>query len=355
MSNIKYIYLKKIHKVPSNITNYYNLIETIKNTNKQLKNIYLFAIINPEKPDILTEINSDVTFQQLKIVYQQQGLPSIKLLVTETQNYQEILKDCQDFLNQSIVTTEKKYQDVSTFFQPSNQDQWQQFSPLLGNIGTQAQVQKIDKAQNTNEMDFRNNQQLKELIDEIIDQKLKKQFLIDQKPKELGLITNNNNQIDPSDYRFRLTMKSLVYIAIPNNNLNVKLILKNNGKKKWYNPYIINKEINFLQKFIDLSPDQSIEINISIPFIPQHFNENQKHFYSFKINVENEQRQQFEVNGQIPILVQAPIDIQQSQQEQKISKLLDIFPQKGKNYITKFVQENDQDKSVDQLIEELLQ
>ncbi|CAD8099725.1 unnamed protein product [Paramecium primaurelia] len=194
-------------------------------------------------------------------------------------------------------------------------------------------------------MDFRNNKQLKELIDEIIDQKL----------KDLGLITNNNNQIDPFDYKFKLTMKNLVYIASSNNNLNIQLSLKNNGKKKWYNPYIINKEINLLQKFKDLSPGQSIQVNISIPFIPQHFNENKKHLYSFKINVENEQRQQFEVDGQIPILVQAPIDIQQSTQEQKISKLLDVFPQKGKNYITKFVQENDKDKSVDQLIEELLQ
>lgn len=34
MFNIKYVYLKKIHKVPPSVTNFYNLIDTIKNTYK---------------------------------------------------------------------------------------------------------------------------------------------------------------------------------------------------------------------------------------------------------------------------------------------------------------------------------
>ncbi|CAD8208786.1 unnamed protein product [Paramecium octaurelia] len=344
MSNIKYIYLKKIHKVPPLVNNYYLLIETIKNTYPQLKDIYLFAIINSQNGEVVQEINSDVTFQSLKLVCQQQGLSSIKLLVTENQNYQEVLKDSWNLLNQSTVATEKKSQDASTNFQPSNQDQCQQSAPQLGNIGTQAKAQQIDNSSNTNAFDFRNNQQLKELIDEIIDQKL----------RELGLLKNNDDQIDPSDYKFSLTKKNHRYQAIINQDLKVALCFKNNGNKKWFNPYITNTGINLHQKFKDLAPGECTQVDVSIPYIAQHFYGNPQYAYRFKIYAENEKGQICEVYGEIPFLVMAPENIKLSPEEQKIQKLKSIFPQIGEQQIVKFVQEQSQAKPIDQLIEELL-
>ncbi|CAK62690.1 unnamed protein product (macronuclear) [Paramecium tetraurelia] len=345
MSNIKYIYLKKIHKVPFTVNSYYSLVETIKMTYKQLKDIYLFAIINSQNGEAVWEINSDVTFQSLKSTSQQQGLSSIKILVTENQNYQEVLKDSWNLLNQSTVATEKKSQDASTYFQPSNQDQCQQSAPQLGNIGTQAKAQQIDNASNTNTIDYRNNQQLKELIDEIIDQKL----------KELGLIKSNDDKIDPSDYKFSLTKKNTKYTANIDSDLKVSLCFNNNGNKKWFNPYLTNTGIRLHQKFSDLAPGEYTQVIVSIPYIPNHFQGNPQYTYRFKIYAENEKGQLCEVYGEIPIIVKAPENIQLSPEEQKISKLQSIFPQIGKQQIVKFVQQQNQDKPIDQLIEEFLQ
>ncbi|CAD8098127.1 unnamed protein product [Paramecium primaurelia] len=343
MSNIKFIYLKKIHKVPSNVTHYYDLIETIKNTYKQLNQIHLFAIINPQNPEAVTEINSDVTFLQLKLFYHQQGWPSIKLLVTETQNYQEILKDSWNLLNQSIIITDKKNQDASTFIQPNQQDQCQQFKPLLGNIGTQAKVQQIDNAQNTNKIDYKNNEQLKQLIDEIIDQKL----------TELGLLIKEE-KIDPNNYKFQLTTKIPKFTSIKNKNLNLCLQLKNTGNKNWINPYITNKGLNVTQRFKDLVPGSIASIKISIPYIAQHFINNDQFCYIFEIYVENENGQLCLVNGQIPVRVKAPSKNPLTPQEEKIQKLLELFPQKGEQYIIKYVEQKGKHKTAEQLIEEIL-
>ncbi|CAD8191765.1 unnamed protein product [Paramecium octaurelia] len=344
MSNIKYIYLKKIHKVPTSITNYYNLVDTIRNTYKQLQDIYLFAIINPQNPEALTEINSDVTFQQLKLIYHQLGWPSIKLLVTENKNYEEALKDSWNLLNQSIVMTEKKNQDASTLTQPSKQDQGQQMVPFFDNMGTQVKVQQIDNGQNTNKFDFQNNEQLQQLIDEIIDQKL----------KELGLL-KDEDKFNPNDYKFQIFTKIPIFTAIPQKKINVDLKLKNTGTKNWINPHIINKELNINQKFKDLAPGSVFSVKIQIPYMVQHFINNAQYNYIFEICVQNEKGVQYTINGQIPIRVKAPAKNQLSPQEEKIFKLLELFPQKGDEYIVKFVAEHGKYKNADQLIDELLQ
>ncbi|CAK64419.1 unnamed protein product (macronuclear) [Paramecium tetraurelia] len=344
MSNIKYIYLKKIHKVPANVTNYYNLVETIRNTYKQLQNIYLFAIINPQNPEALTEINSDVTFQQLKLTYHQLGWPSIKLLVTENQNYEEVLKDSWNLLNQSIVMTEKKNHDASTLINSSKQDHGEQIAPFFDNMGTQVKVQQIDNAQNTNKFDFQNNVQLQQFIDEIIDQKL----------NELGLLYDEN-KFNPRDYKFYNFTNIPIFTAIPQKKINIDLKLKNTGIKKWINPKIINKELNVSQKFIDLAPGSTFSVKIQIPYMVQHFVNNVEHYYNFEICVQNEQGEYNTINGQILIKVKAPAKNQLSPQDEKIFKLLELFPQKGDEYIVKFVAEHGKNKNAEQLVEELLQ
>ncbi|CAD8124116.1 unnamed protein product [Paramecium sonneborni] len=345
MSNIKFIYQKKIHKVPSNVTNYYNLVETIKNSYKTLTNIYLFAIINPENPDLVTEINSDVTFQKLKVAYHKQGWTSIKLLVTENENYQDVLKQSWNLLNQSVVSTEKKNQDASTLVQPNIQDQQQQFVPQFENMSTQAKVQKFDNAQNTNQIDFRNNEQLKQLINEIIDQKL----------KELGLLKNPINNILPSDYKFQLMMKKIPkFTAIPNKKISINLEFKNIGNLTWKNPYIYNQGLNLNLKFKDLAPEQQGSVMISIPYIDQHFKNNEQYCYRFQIYAEDESGKLHLIDGVIPITVKAPPKIQLSPQEETILKLLELFPQKGEAAIKNFVEKHGKQKTAEELIEQFL-
>ena len=139
MSSIKFVYQKKVHKVPPNQTSYSVIVNTIKTVYPQLSQMYLFAIVNPgmclkiskciDNTDGVAEINSDVSFQQLRHLYTSFGWPSIKLLVTETQDCSQVLKDSWGLLNQSLVLVEKKHCDASTFFQPQKTDHAQQIIP----------------------------------------------------------------------------------------------------------------------------------------------------------------------------------------------------------------------------------
>ncbi|CAD8105339.1 unnamed protein product [Paramecium primaurelia] len=335
MSNIKFVYSKKVHKIPPNVTNLQNVIEIIKSIYKQLNTVYLYAIINPEETESVAEIRNDIEFQQLKALYKSNQWPSIKLLVTETQDYKSILKESWGLLNQSMVIVEKQSRDVCTLFQPIQIDQSQQVVPLAGHQGTQVQVNQKDNAQNTNQIDFRQNEQLKQYIADIVDKRI----------RELGLLNKNQNQ----NYKVTLTSKIPVITGVLGKKMIVQMTILNSGINQWINAFLTNPELGIHQQLNNVSRGECLTVTIDIPYIPEHFENQLERIYKLYVICENEKQQIQKLEDPIEIIVKA------SQLNQIVEQLQLLFPQKKKEDLVKFVNEKGVNKTFDEFVEMLLQ
>ncbi|CAD8119838.1 unnamed protein product [Paramecium sonneborni] len=336
MSNTKFVFQKKVHKIPPNVTNLKSLIETIKSIYKQLNTIYLFAIINPEETDSVAEIRNDNDFQQLIAQYKQNQWPTIKLLVTETQDYKQILKDSWGVLNQSMVGLDNKQsKDVCTLSQPIQIDQSQQVGPQSGNQSTQVQVNQIDNGQNTNQIDFRQNEQLKQLIADIVDQRLRELQLMNKNPQE--------------NFKVTLTSKIPIFTAIPGRKIIAQMTILNSGVSQWINASLENRELEIYQKLSNVSRGECVTVTIDLPYVPEHFSNQEQKIYKFYVICNNEKQQLQKIENPIEITVKAP------QQDIVVQQLQNLFPQKKREDLVKYVNEKGINKSYDEIVEMLLQ
>ncbi|CAD8182587.1 unnamed protein product [Paramecium octaurelia] len=333
MSNIKFIYSKKVHKIPQkNATNLQSVIETIKSIYNQLNTVYLYAIINPDETESVAEIRTETEFSQLQTLYKKNQWPSIKLLVTETQDYKSILKDSWGLLNQSMVIVEKQSRDACTLHQPIQIDQSQQIAPSAGHQGTQVQVNQQDNAQNTNQIDFRQNEQLKQFIANIVDKRI----------RDLGLI--NKDQ----EYRFTLTYKIPLLIGVNGKKMTAQITIQNSGKNSWVNAALKNAELGIHYQINNVSCGECITVTIDIPYIPEHFENQKERVYKFDVICENKKYQMQKLSDPIEIRVQA------SDIDQIVKQLQDLFPQKKKEDLINYVNEKGIHKTFDQYVEMLL-
>ncbi|CAK92288.1 unnamed protein product (macronuclear) [Paramecium tetraurelia] len=334
MSNIKFVYSKKVHKIPQkNATNLQSVIETIKSIYNQLNTVYLYAIINPDETDLVAEIRTDTEFCQLKTLYIRNQWPSIKLLVTETQDYKSILKDSWGLLNQSMAIVEKQSRDACTLSQPIQIDQSQQIAPSSGHQGTQVQVHQQDNAQNTNQVDFRQNLQLKQFIADIVDKRI----------RDLGLI--NKDQ----EYNFTLTSKIPLLIGINGKKMTTQITMQNSGKSQWLNAALTNAELGIHYQINNVSCGECISVTIDLPYIPEHFEDEKERVYKFYIICENKKYQMQKLSDPISIRVQA------SDIDHIVKQLQDLFPQKKREDLIKYINEKGINKEFDQYVDMLLQ
>ncbi|CAD8119869.1 unnamed protein product [Paramecium sonneborni] len=146
MLNIKIVYQRKVHKLPTKIGSYQEIIEAIKTLYPQIKEVHLFTNINPSEPDGFEEINCEPALTFLKKMYQQFGWPTIKFLVLENLNDLSQLKNSMDLLNQSQIFSDKSnYLD-----QP-----------------------KINKAIQKQEIDSQQNEKIQQNLIQLIDNRLR--------------------------------------------------------------------------------------------------------------------------------------------------------------------------------------
>ncbi|CAD8125080.1 unnamed protein product [Paramecium sonneborni] len=161
MLNIKIVYQRKVHKLPPKIKSYQEIVEAIMSLYPQIKKVYLYAIIKPSDPNGAEEITCELALNYLKKMYNQMGWPTIKLLVLENQNDQNQLRNSIDLLNQSQMILDK-----SNYLDKSNI-----------NKTTQKQVN-----------DYRQDEKLKQILVQIIDERLRFYNL-------LGSSNNENEMI----------------------------------------------------------------------------------------------------------------------------------------------------------------
>ncbi|CAD8125058.1 unnamed protein product [Paramecium sonneborni] len=101
--------------------------------------------------------------------------------------------------------------------------------------------------------------------------------------------------------------------------------------------------------FLILQMGECLTINIDLPYVFFHFKNQQEKIYDFYIICQDEKQQSIQLDNPIKITVKAP------KQDQIIKQLQDLFPQKDKEDLIKYVKEYGKNKSFDKLVEKILQ
>ncbi|CAD8118420.1 unnamed protein product [Paramecium sonneborni] len=160
MLNIKIIYKTKIHKLPPSVESYQDIIYSIKKLYPNLNQPYLFAII-PYIEEI-EEINCESDFSFLKKIYSQEGLTTVKLLVSEDRNQNNFNIESLNMLNQSISITNRSRVEQNKIQQQSNQ---------------RIKIQEQEQCK----FDYSKDEDLKQVVTNILDQQLRHYGLIKKK------------------------------------------------------------------------------------------------------------------------------------------------------------------------------
>ncbi|CAD8182623.1 unnamed protein product [Paramecium octaurelia] len=170
MSNIKIVYKRKVHKLPAKVSNYQEIVETIKTIYPQLKEVHLFTIIDPTDPNGIEEINCDFSLSFLKKLYKQMGWPTIKLLVVENEKDENQIKNSMDLLNQStIVLDQSNYQQNKPNIEKE-----------IGNVKAKEPQKQVN--------DYKKDEKLKQTLIEIIDERLRYHKLLISNTQETDMI-----------------------------------------------------------------------------------------------------------------------------------------------------------------------
>ncbi|CAK92308.1 unnamed protein product (macronuclear) [Paramecium tetraurelia] len=178
MSNIKFVYQRKVHKLPAKVQNYQEIVETIKTIYPQLKEVHLFTIINPSRdlnlfldhPIEIEEINCDFGLTFLKKLYKQMRWPTIKLLLLENEKDENQIKNSIDLLNQStIILDQSNYQSTK----PKTEQE-------IENLKAREQQKQVN--------DYKKDEKLKQTLIEIIDERLRYHKLLNSNTQETDMI-----------------------------------------------------------------------------------------------------------------------------------------------------------------------
>ncbi|CAD8190005.1 unnamed protein product [Paramecium pentaurelia] len=159
MLNLKIVYQQKIHKLPSSVVSYQDIINAVKKLYPNLCQFYLFTII-PQFEEI-EEINCEFSFSFLKKIYKKEGWTTIKFLVLEDKNLNNLNAESLNMLNQSSMIINNSKIDQN------------QISQLNKN---QIKIQESQK-----KLEYSKDEILKETVNNILDQRLRQYGLIKKK------------------------------------------------------------------------------------------------------------------------------------------------------------------------------
>ncbi|CAD8191729.1 unnamed protein product [Paramecium octaurelia] len=159
MQNLKIVYQQKMHKLPSSVVTYQDIIDAVKKIYPNLSQFYLFTII-PQFQEI-EEINCEFSFSFLKKIYKNEGWITIKFLVLEDKNLNNLNAQSLSVLNQSSMIINSSRLDQTQYSQLNQ---------------TRIKIEEIKQ-----KVDYAKDEKLKEQVKKILDEKLKEYGLVKKK------------------------------------------------------------------------------------------------------------------------------------------------------------------------------